>query len=210
MTRARALLTIIMAVFLIAAASRCATAATHTGKVVDTVTGGGYTYMNINEDGKDFWIAGPESSIEKGTDVSFTEQVWMVNFTSKALGRTFPQILFVSGVQSAQGSGAPSVAPQGFAKVYTIDEILSKKGELKGSLVSVRGNVVKVSNNIMGRTWVHMEDGSGEGERLIFRSISGTAEVGSTITATGRLETDKDFGFGYFYPAIVEDAAFSK
>jgi len=55
-----------------------------------------------------------------------------------------------------------------------------------------------------------MEDGSGEGERLVFRSINDTAEVDSVITATGRLETDMDFGFGYFYPVIVEDATFSK
>ncbi len=229
MRRARTLMTTIMAVLIIAATCAVATAATHTGTVVEAVTGGGYTYMNIKEGGNNFWIAGPESAIAKGTSVSFSEQVWMQNFTSQALGRTFPKILFVSGVQAAApaAKAAPAVkaapaikaAPaasaqkspaQGFAKAYTIGEILSKKAELNGRQISVKGTVVKVSRNIMGRTWVHMEDGSGEGERLVFRSINDTAEVDSVITATGRLETDMDFGFGYFYPVIVEDAVFSK
>ena len=206
MIRARVILTIIMAVFIMAATAPAARAATHTGTVVETITGGGYTYMKINEGGSDLWIAGPASTTAKGETVSFSEQVWMQNFTSQALGRTFPKILFVSGVQAAPSASSSPVAV--FAKVQTIDEIISKKAELKGKAVSVRGNVVKVSENIMGRTWVHIEDGSGE--KLIFRSINGTAEVGSVITATGRLETDMDFGFGYFYPVIVEDATFVK
>lgn len=209
MTRAGILLTIIMAVLIMAATGPQARAATHTGTVVETVTGGGYTYMKINDDGGDLWIAGPTSAVAKGETVSFSEQVWMVNFTSKALGRTFPKILFVSGVQAAPSAASAAPASSASAAdVRTIGEIISKKDELKGRAVSVRGNVVKVSENIMGRTWVHIEDGSGE--RLIFRSINGTAEVGSVVTATGRLETDSDFGFGYFYPVIVEDATFSK
>jgi hypothetical protein len=35
------------------------------------------------------------------------------------------------------------------------------------------------------------------------------AEIGSIVTAEGRLETDKDFGYGYHYEVLVEDASFS-
>ncbi len=45
---------------------------------------------------------------------------------------------------------------------------------------------------------------------MIFTSRDDTAEVGSEVTAQGRLEADKDFGAGYFYSVIVEDSSFIK
>lgn len=112
----------------------------------------------------------------------------------------------------------PSVAPSspgsepGTARTYTVAEIYSKKSELKGSLVKVHGNVVKVSQNIMGRNWVHIQDGTGsEGSnKVVFRSLNEVPAVGSVVDAQGTLEIDKDFGFGYFYSVIVEDSTFSK
>lgn len=223
MRRARTLMTTIMAVFIIAATCITAAAASHTGTITETITGGGYTYMNIKENGQDFWIAGPENTVAKGASVSFGEQIWMTNFTSKALGRTFPKILFVSGVQgpsdakaanaktvkAANAKAAPSHGPAaGTAKMHTIEEILDNKNDLDGQLVSFKGTVVKVTENIMNRTWVHIEDSGGR--KLVCRSVNDTAALDSVVTATGRLATDVDFGFGYFYPAIVEDATFSK
>ncbi len=188
----------------------------HTGTVIETFDGGGYTYMHIKEDGKKFWIAGPKLKVKNGATVSFTEQVWMPNFKSKALGRTFDNLLFVSGVNIASSGSKTPAASQSkgiaAAKTYTIKEILSNKDKLKGQIVRVRGNVVKVSEAIMGHNWVHIKDGTGgEGaDKLVFRSKKQTASVGSTLTAQGRFETDVDYGFGYFYPVVVEDASFTK
>jgi hypothetical protein len=193
--------------------------AAHTGTVIETINGGGYTYMHVEENGKEFWIAGPKMQVRSGAKISFSEQVWMSNFNSKALGRTFDRILFVGGVKVAssesKASKAKTSSPQKAAApatTYTIKEIFSKKDKLKGQMIRVRGNVVKVSEAIMGHNWVHIQDGTGgEGsDKLIFRAKGQTASVGSTITAQGRFETDKDFGFGYFYPVIVEEASFTK
>lgn len=106
---------------------------------------------------------------------------------------------------------SPKSAPEA-AGTYTVAEIYSKKAELKGRLVKVRGNVVKVSANIMGKTWVHIQDGTGaEGSnKVVFRCQNESPAVGSVVTAQGTLEIDKDFGYGYFYPVIVEDSTFSK
>ena len=189
----------------------------HTGTVIETVNGGGYTYMHVEEDGKKFWIAGPQVRIRSGTKISFSEQVWMSNFNSKALGRVFDRILFVGSVKVASSGSEAKVqtassSKGAAAKTYTIKEIFSKKDKLKGQMVKVRGNVVKVSEAIMGHNWVHIKDGTGgEGsDKIIFRSKKQTASVGSTITAQGRFETDVDYGFGYFYPVVVEDASFTK
>lgn len=214
---------------LIMSASHSSAAATeHRGVVMDAVTGGGYTYMNIEENGEKFWIAAPETSVSKGSEVSFSEQIWMPNFTSKALRRTFDKILFVSGVDDgAQAEPAAdeelsddeSMDEEEYAPepppadgIYTIEQLYYRADELKGQIIKVRGKVVKVSENIMGRTWVHIQDGSGtKGKNnLVFRSANDTAKVGETVVAEGRLDTDKDFGFGYYYSVIVEDAKFTE
>ncbi len=93
---------------------------------------------------------------------------------------------------------------------YTVEELFAKKAELNAKVVTVKGEVVKVSNGIMGRSWIHIQDGTGaEGTNdIIFTSKVQTANVGDKVVATGTVATDKDFGYGYFYAVIVEDSAF--
>ncbi|MBI5874437.1 MAG: hypothetical protein HZB81_01070 [Deltaproteobacteria bacterium] len=45
---------------------------------------------------------------------------------------------------------------------YTVEELYAKKKELSVKNVSVRGKVVKFNAGIMGRNWVHLQDGSGK------------------------------------------------
>lgn len=70
----------------------------HQGTVVDTMNGGGYTYVQIKEADKTFWAAGPQVEIKQGDEVVVTEQMWMTNFTSKTLDRTFDELLFVGQI----------------------------------------------------------------------------------------------------------------
>lgn len=94
---------------------------------------------------------------------------------------------------------------------FTVEELYAKKAELNGKVVTVKGEVVKVSNGIMGRSWVHVQDGTGsEGTNdMTFTSVAQTANVGDKIVATGTFAADKDFGYGYLYSAIVENSVFS-
>lgn len=202
---------------------------THSGVVIEMITAGVYTYLKIDENGNKFWVAAPKAVATVGARVVFTEQLWMSNFESKALKRTFDKILFVNGVRPDSPTSAlsglsllkPKVKKEPKKKsanlppnpdgIYTIEEIFSRKDDLKNIVVKVRGNVVKVSPNIMGKTWVHIEDGTGsEGNNKIIFTSDSTAAVGETLTAQGTLVVDKDFGAGYFYPVIVEDATFTK
>jgi hypothetical protein len=68
--------------------------------------------------------------------------------------------------------------------------MFSKKAELAGKSVSVRGKVVKFTPEIMGKNWIHLQDGTG---------AEGT-------TVSGVVVIDKDFGYGYAYDVIIEDA----
>ncbi len=196
----------------------------HTGKVLEALKGGGYTYLKVEENKNEFWIAGPQILVKVGTTVSFSEQMWMKDFKSKALDRTFERIMFVGNIKIA-GSGAShggavlptanfkevSRASAKDAGTFTVAELYAKKAELDGKLVTVKGKVVKVSPNIMGKTWVHIQDGTGkEGtDKIIFTSKNQTALVGTDVTAQGVVNLDVNLGSGYFYSILVEESTFS-
>jgi hypothetical protein len=89
----------------------------------------------------------------------------------------------------------------------TVAEIWSKRASLKDQKVAVRGKVVKATNGVMGRNWLHLRDGTGEGASADLTIASDeTAAVGDTVLVTGVVHLDKDLGAGYHYDVIVEDA----
>jgi len=79
---------------------------------------------------------------------------------------------------------------------------------LSGQTVSAQGRVVKVLNGIMKRNFVHVQDGTGDANTkdLIVTSKQ-TARIGDQVTITGVVAVNRDFGGGYFYPLLVEDAS---
>jgi hypothetical protein len=68
------------------------------GKVVETMDAGGYTYAAIEKDGQRSWVAVPPTKLEVGQEVTFAPGFIMDNFSSKALNRTFEAITFSGGV----------------------------------------------------------------------------------------------------------------
>lgn len=108
-------------------------------------------------------------------------------------------------------SAQKQAAPQAAKGSYTVADLFAKKQELNGKIVTIKGNVVKVSDGIMGKSWIHIQDGTGgkETNDIVFTSSTQTATVGDHVTAKGTVAIDKDFGYGYFYSVIVEDATFS-
>jgi len=93
---------------------------------------------------------------------------------------------------------------------YTVAEIYSKAGELNAKTIVVRGKVVKVSPGIMGRNWIHLQDGTGNPDDkthdlVVTTSMDPVADW-DIITMEGVLAANKDFGSGYSYAVIIEDA----
>lgn len=195
-----------------------------TGKVLETMDSGGYTYVRVEKDGKKIWLAMPQTKVSKGKTMSFTSGGKMMNFESKTLKRTFPEIIFSGGpVSKAGGSAASSgsknkvitisdqikVEKASGANAYTIAELHKNKEKLDKKQVVVRGKVIKVSGGIMGTNWIHIQDGSGnrkKGSHDLVLTSDDKPTVGDTITATGILSKDKDFGGGYKYDLIIEKA----
>ena len=89
----------------------------------------------------------------------------------------------------------------------TVAAINENMTSLGGQTVSVQGKVVKVNNGIMKRNFIHVQDGTGNDttNNLVVTSKQ-TANVGDQITISGVVVLNRDFGGGYSYPLLVEDA----
>ncbi len=69
------------------------------GKVVETMNSGGYTYVYIENNGQKVWVAAPQANVKVGQQVTCQPGMEMKNFTSKTLNRTFASIYFSGGIQ---------------------------------------------------------------------------------------------------------------
>ncbi len=120
--------------------------------------------------------------------------------------------------QHAAAAAGPSdvgdvkVAKASGADARTVAEIHAQRTALKEKAVAVRGKVVKFNEGIMGRNWVHIRDGSGTAgkDNDITITTADRANVGDVILVKGTVRVDKDFGSGYAYPVIIEEAKLSK
>ncbi|MEI7818016.1 MAG: hypothetical protein WCI45_12590 [Desulfuromonadales bacterium] len=211
------------------------------GKVLQTMDSGGYTYVYIQKkDGEKIWVAATATPIAVGSQVSFKGGMEMANFESKSLKRKFDKIIFadsavsdtpvksdpsasskdkdkgVSGGSKAAVSvkdGKIAVTKATGANAYTVQEVFANSAKLNKKKVVVRGKVVKVSSGIMGKNWIHIQDGTGaeskKNHNLVCTSQD-MADVDDVVTVSGVLAKDKDFGGGYKYTAIVEDSSIKK
>ena len=89
----------------------------------------------------------------------------------------------------------------------TVESLNQNKATLAGQTVSAQGKVVKVNNGIMGRNFVHVQDGTGDASNnnLIVTSKQ-TAAVGDQVSVSGVVAVNRDFGSGYSYPLLIEEA----
>ncbi|MGE5650820.1 MAG: hypothetical protein ACM34A_11545 [Bacillota bacterium] len=96
------------------------------------------------------------------------------------------------------------------ANMKSVADIYKTKDALAGKTISAQGKVVKVNNGIMGRNFVHVQDGTGapDGNKLIVTSKQ-TANVGDEVTISGVVVLNRDFGSGYMYPLLIEEATIS-
>ncbi len=121
--------------------------------------------------------------------------------------------------QPSQASGGSMGAVAPFSEIsvekaegensFTVAELFAKSGELDGTTIRIRGKVVKFNANIMGRNWLHLQDGTGDPMQNTHDLVVTTkTEIGSpdVLTIEGTLAADKDFGAGYKYAVIIENA----
>ena len=197
-------------------------AAKLSGVVLETQDVDGYTYVRVKTPEGETWAAVGKAPLKKGATVAIENTMVMKNFESKSLKKTFPTIVFGTLAGSAKNTSDPHA---GVAKVVdtapiqvpkatganarTVAEVVTKGAQLKDQQVQVRGKVVKFSPQIMGKNWIHLRDGSGsasDNSNDILVTSSAQAQVGDVVTVSGVVRVDKDFGAGYVYKVLIEEA----
>ena len=122
---------------------------------------------------------------------------------SNAMGASQPKIIF-KDIKISKATGKDA---------YNIEEVYSKKKELSKKTVTVRAKVVKFLPGVMGKNWIHIQDGTGSAEAKthdITVSTLDTTEVGNEVIVHGTLEIDKNFGSMHSFAVIIEDASLTK
>lgn len=113
------------------------------------------------------------------------------------------------GINRTANPGDIKVDKAAGVNAKTVAEIVTKRAELKDQPVLVRGKVVKFNPEIMGKNWLHLRDGSGsaaDGSNDILVTTMAAAKVGDIVTVRGVVRTEKDFGSGYSYQVLIEEA----
>jgi hypothetical protein len=119
------------------------------------------------------------------------------------------------------GGSSASVVPFANLKVakakgadaQTVASLFANRKKLNSKTVTIRGQVTKISKNIMGKNWVHLQDGTGnpkDNTHELVVTTKDSAAKGDIVTVKGVVEADKDFGAGYKYAVIVEKASLTK
>lgn len=195
----------------------------HEVTVDEVIQTSSYTYLKVSENGKEYWMAVNRQEVAEGEKYYYDSGLEMKDFKSKALDRTFESIYFVQNFSkepiAKNNPMAGKTSPQGKALEefkgdiqvepvsggITIAELYESKQDYAGKNVKVRGKVVKVNDNIMGRNWIHIQDGTKyEGNYDLTITSNDVAEVGDVITVEGNIALEKDFGAGYFYDLLME------
>ncbi|MDR3394251.1 MAG: nucleotide-binding protein [Parasulfuritortus sp.] len=193
------------------------------GQVLEVKDVQSYTYLRLKTKDGETWAAVSKASVKKGADVTLENVMVMHDFKSQTLNKTFPTILFgtLAGTQGAGMGSASQAKPEADAHVdkarganaYTVAEVIAKNAELKDKTVLVRGKVVKYNPEIMKKNWVHLRDGSGSaaaGTNDLLVTTNDATKVGDIVTAKGIVRTNKDFGAGYAYKVMIEQATLQK
>ena len=177
-------------------------------KAIEVRQTSNYSYLWVEGEGdglsvgEPYWIAVPKNDFIAGEEYVYTGRVFQEDFEGKEFGRVFDQIYLVSFIEKTSRATPINSTVEG---VVSIDEIVSNAVSYAGKKVKVQGKVVKVNDAIMDRNWIHLTDGSaGDYDFVVTSDVSVT--VGHTVAFEGLISTNRDFGAGYKYELLMEDA----
>ena len=109
--------------------------------------------------------------------------------------------------------GAIKVPKASGPEARTVAEIVTKRLELAGKTVLVRGKVVKYTPEVLGKNWLHLRDGTGQASDQSHDILVTTREqtkLGEVVLVKGVVQIDKDIGSGYTFKVLIEEAALQK
>ena len=201
-----------------------ATTKTHKVVVEEVLQTSKYTYLNVTEDGTKSWIAIPKKEVKVGATYYYRGGLLKRNFKSQEFDRVFEEVYLVSDVSEDPGFGGGMSGggnPHGGGEPQleqttkldppaggiSIAELFKNRQKYDGQVVKVTGRCVKYNSMIMRRNWVHLQDGSAPGEGVdLTVTTTDKVELGTIVSFEGKIALNKDFGAGYKYEIIMEEA----
>jgi len=194
-------------------------------EVSEVIQASSYTYLKVKENRTERWVAVSKQEINVGDVFYYDNALQMNNFQSKDLNRTFDEIYFVSQISTTpigketMGGGMPahsgkvetqklsSITLEKAAGEITLANIFEKRDEFAAKEFEIRGVVVKINKQVMGKNWIHIQDGTDFNSQFdLTITTQDLAEMGDEVTFKGKISINKDFGSGYRYDVIMEDA----
>lgn len=190
--------------------------------------GGNYTYINVTENGNQYWMAIPKTDVKIGGTYFYDGGMVMKDFVSEHLDKTFDYITFADGIRVTEEEVKQDVTdehahsntenpetvvvnikqPKGGT---SLESLFSKKESFEKKLITVRGKIVKVNNGILDKNWIHIIDGTEfENKKDLTVTTLEVLKVGDTVTFKGTIALNKDFGYGYIYDILLEDGELIK
>lgn len=208
----------------------------HQVTVKEVLNATAYTYLLVKEGEKEYWIAVPLMDVKVGQTFSFENGMEMKNFESKDLNRTFDSILFVENLmdpnspvksetqttenphaninQKVETVTTSTQLMEGITLAkgaISLHDLFSGKDKLAGKTVILTGKVVKFNAEIMNKNWIHLQDGTSfNGLNDILITSMAKLNVDEIVTLKGKVVLNKDFGSGYKYDILIEDAVVVK
>jgi len=194
----------------------------------EVLEAGRYTLVRIDTVLGPVWAAVPAAEIPEGSSVTLKSGSLMKNFLSKSLIRRFDQIYFTGGLLIERQEDTPNTVTnphhaisQGHTEaadaqldyagirvpleVIDIQSLLADPAAYTGKQVTIMGRIAKFTPDILDYNWIHLRDGSSS-EADVAATTKERAAVGDTVILTGTVAQHRDFGFGYKYDVLIEDA----
>lgn len=195
----------------------------HKVLVEEVIQTSSYTYLLVSENGSSYWIAVGRMQAQPKDVYYFNSGLEMVDFKSKELDRVFDKLLLVqvisdgkaesiikdkpsTVVKKASPKSSPTVSLESAEDmgVVTLTELFNNSGNYGGKKITVSGKVVKFNAGIMGRNWIHIVDGVSDYDLTI--TTDAVVKIDDKVTFDGIITLNKDFGAGYKYDIIMENA----
>jgi len=226
----------ILAIAIIAIAAGCSSPGADGSvsvKVQDVEQVEKYTYLLVKGKGPAYWIAVSSTEIAVGEKITYQGGMLMENFYSKELDKTFEKVIFLDGVNGSapatiEGMPAMPAMPgsstgadvktdrleikmKAEEGIVTIGELYANPGAYEGKTIRVKGEVAKYNPGIMERNWVHIQDGTEfDGKYDLTVTSLESFQLGQVLIIEGILAMNRDFGYGYSYEILLENASIVK
>lgn len=199
----------------------------HKVMVEEVVQTTSYTYLHVKENDTLKWLAVPKMAANSGETYYYSEGLSMKDFESKELHKKFDEVLFLGGVSPQPFSDEPpktAATNEPYTRkatveskrtltidvpqdCITISELLSKKDSYAGKTVKIKGQVTKYSPEIMNKNWIHLQDGTeNNGKYDLIATSTGNVKTGDVVIIEGKVTLNKDFGYGYSFEVMIEEA----